>query len=44
MPTVLWAAVYYLVLTPVALLVRLVRDPLHRRRDSRADTYWTFTG
>lgn len=35
------AAVYYLVLTPIGLLMRLVgRDPMRRRLDPRAETYW----
>ena len=38
---VLLAAIYYLVLTPIALVMRLFgRDPLHRRFDPTADTYW----
>ncbi|MFD6657730.1 MULTISPECIES: hypothetical protein [unclassified Streptomyces] len=32
---------YYLVAVPVGLAARLVRDPLSRRRDPRATTYWT---
>jgi len=36
------AVVYYLVLTPIALLVRWRRgDPLKRRIDPTASTYWT---
>lgn len=36
------AVVYYLVLTPIALLVRWRRgDPLQRRIDPSASTYWT---
>lgn len=32
---------YYLVLTPVGLVFRLIRrDPLQRRYDSEATTYW----
>ena len=35
------AGLYYLVLTPIGLILRLCRyDPLHRRFDSRASTYW----
>lgn len=35
------AAVYYLVLTPVGLLMRLGgHDPLQRRLDRDAETYW----
>lgn len=38
---VLLAAVYYLVLTPTGVLARLCGyDPLHRRRDPDAKTYW----
>jgi hypothetical protein len=38
----LLAAIYFLVLTPVALLMRLARkDPLERRFDPRRSTYWT---
>lgn len=34
--------VYYLVLTPIGLLMKLVRyDPLQRKFDSSAKTYWT---
>lgn len=34
-------AVYYLVITPLSLLMRLTgRDPLHRKLDREADTYW----
>ncbi|MEV7808305.1 hypothetical protein AB0O28_35685 [Microbispora sp. NPDC088329] len=31
---------YYLVVTPAGLLARLVRDPLSRRRNPDAATYW----
>lgn len=35
------AVIYYLVLTPIGLLMRLVgRDPLSRRFDRSAPTYW----
>jgi len=37
------ALLYYLVITPVGLVSRLVRDPLRRRWDSRADSYWVPT-
>jgi hypothetical protein len=33
--------VYFLVVTPVGLVSRLVHDPLSRRRSRRATTYWT---
>jgi uncharacterized membrane protein len=34
-------AVYYLVLTPIGLLMRLMgRDPMHRRFDRSATSYW----
>ena len=35
------AAIYYLVFTPVGLLLRLVKgDPLERRLDRSASTHW----
>lgn len=34
--------VYVLVVTPVGLVWRLVNDPLQRRWDSRADSYWAW--
>lgn len=38
---VLLAAIWYLVLTPIGLLLRLFgRDPLGRRRDPQARTHW----
>ena len=38
---ILLAAFYYLLLTPLGLFFRLMgRDPLHRRFDSTAKTYW----
>ena len=38
----LLAATYYLVLTPIGLLVRRTRgDPLERTQDRSAPTYWT---
>jgi hypothetical protein len=34
--------VYYLVLTPIGLLMRLIGyDPLQRRFDRSAQSYWT---
>ena len=37
----LLALFYFLLLTPVGLFFRLLgRDPLHRKYDSNADTYW----
>ena len=39
---VLLAATYYLVLTPIGLLARWLReDPLERKLDRDAATYWT---
>jgi hypothetical protein len=36
------AVVYYLVLTPTGLLMRLFgHDPMNRQFDERADTYWS---
>lgn len=32
--------VYYLIVTPLGLVLRLLRDPLARRLDRRAGTYW----
>jgi hypothetical protein len=32
--------VYFLIATPVGLVSRLVHDPLSRRRNRRATTYW----
>jgi hypothetical protein len=38
---VVLAVIYYGVLTPIGLVMRLVgRDPLHRRFDRSAKTYW----
>jgi len=38
----LLAAVYYLVLTPIGLLMRVVGyDPLNRRFDAGAESYWS---
>jgi hypothetical protein len=39
---VLVALVYLLLVMPVGLIVRLVRDPLRRRPDPVADSYWTY--
>jgi len=39
--SVLLLVFYLLVVTPVGLAVRLVRDPLRRRPDRRAASYWT---
>jgi len=39
---VILAAIYYAVLTPIGLLMRLVGyDPMCRRRDANAASYWT---
>ena len=32
--------IYWLLVTPVGLVLRLTRDPLHRRWDRSASTYW----
>jgi hypothetical protein len=32
--------VYFVVVTPIGLASRLIHDPLSRRRDRRATTYW----
>ena len=35
-------SIYYLILTPIGLLLRVVGyDPLHRKFDAEPDTYWT---
>ena len=45
MSHVILAFIYYLVLTPVGLALRLAgRDPLHRRFDREAKTYWIDRG
>jgi hypothetical protein len=42
---VMLAAFYFLLLTPVGLLFRLIgRDPLHRAFDRKADSYWVPRG
>jgi hypothetical protein len=39
---IILAVVYYLVLTPIGLVVRLMgKDPMQRRFDHTAKTYWT---
>jgi len=39
---VILLAMFYLVITPVALLFRLIgRDALHRKFDRQAESYWT---
>ncbi|MET9095299.1 hypothetical protein ACFYX8_32425 [Streptomyces cyaneofuscatus] len=43
MRTFLLLIAYYLVVTPLGLLSRLVNDPLARRWNRRADTYWNAT-
>ncbi|SOD62817.1 hypothetical protein SAMN06297387_107191 [Streptomyces zhaozhouensis] len=35
---------YVLVVVPVGLVTRLVRDPLRRRPDRAATSYWITTG
>jgi len=38
---VLMAAVFYLVVTPIGLMMRVMgRDPMHRKFDRDAKTYW----
>ncbi|MFF8960132.1 hypothetical protein [Streptomyces sp. NPDC014894] len=34
--------IYFLVFTPLSLLLRLFHDPLHRRWDPSADHYWHY--
>jgi len=38
--TLFMGAAYYLVVTPAGLIVKLARDPLRRRWDARAASYW----
>lgn len=38
------ALVYYLVVTPVGLVSRIVHDPLRRGLDRRAPTYMIWVG
>jgi hypothetical protein len=35
------AAMYFLVVTPIGLLLRVFHDPMERRFDRAASTYWT---
>ena len=38
---VLLSAIYYLLLTPIGLLMKLCRyDPMHRKFEASADSYW----
>lgn len=38
---ILLGIVYYMVVTPIGILMRLIgRDPLQRRRDAEGDSYW----
>jgi hypothetical protein len=32
--------IYFVIVTPLGLVSRLVHDPLSRRRNRRATTYW----
>jgi hypothetical protein len=40
--TVLVALVYLLLVLPVGLITRLARDPLRRRPDPAARSYWIY--
>lgn len=42
MGTALLALVYYLLVTPVGLVSRVVHDPLRRRWNPHASTYMTY--
>jgi hypothetical protein len=35
------SVIYFLVVTPVGWASRLIHDPLSRRRDRRARSYWS---
>lgn len=41
MTNLLLSVIYFLIVTPFGLASRLIHDPLSRRRDPRATTYWT---
>ncbi|WP_267254762.1 hypothetical protein [Catenulispora pinisilvae] len=41
MGKILLSVGYFLVATPVGWASRLIHDPLSRRRDRRAQTYWS---
>lgn len=38
------ALIYYLLITPVGVVSRVVYDPLHRRWRPRAESYWIWLG
>jgi hypothetical protein len=40
MRTVLLFLLYYLIVTPIGRVCRLVRDPLHREWNPDAASYW----
>ena len=41
MPSINLGLVFFVVMAPMALVMRLIgRDPLSRRRDRRLGTYW----
>ena len=43
--TLAMALTYYLLITPIGLFFRLIgRDPLHRKLDPEAETYWIRRG
>lgn len=42
MRAVLLFLFYYLMVAPIGTLSRLVRDPLSRRADASATSYWIF--
>ncbi|WP_199829534.1 hypothetical protein [Streptomyces sp. MMG1121] len=45
MRNLLLSLVYFVLVVPAGLISRVVRDPLSRRPDPAADTYWvTVTG
>jgi hypothetical protein len=39
----LLAAFYFLIITPVGLCARMVRDPLERSLNPRSSTYWYYS-
>ena len=38
---IILTVLFYLVVTPIAIVIRLFRDPLKRRFDPTAPSYWT---
>lgn len=41
MQRILLFLIYVIVFTPIGIAMRIFRDPLRRKLDRGADTYWT---